>query len=934
MNYSLPKYDKYRDWIRANRTIGKTWEELEFAGRGDDSGLNTFLDLQRDLNFWDINIADWKEIVQLEKLAEEQTLDIEITKQQAMICDVSEDNDVTIPTDRNSSWMLYKKHLLDNGFKHSTVEEIQKSSLKILKRLSNDTQDISSIKGLVIGNVQSGKTANMAALMAMAADWGWNMFIVLSGTIENLRKQTQNRLLQDLNHPGNLNWMGLEHLSKKSALGQRAQDLHFEDLSKQRYFTVCLKNASRLKNLIQWLQLDSNKQRQMKILIIDDEADQASINTGDVNSKDKERKTINKLIVNLVNGKNEKGQDISTNYKAMNYIGYTATPYANVLNEASEESLYPKNFITTLSVSPEYFGPQQIFGLEGSEHEGLDIIRYISDNDLDTIKDIHDGTIRKIPQQLENALCWFLCGAACMRIWNYKKPISMLIHTSQKQVHHDHIHHAIQQWLNNININDLLEKCRRLWKEETSRFTFEDFKEQYPNYGREDEEINKYPNFVSIAPEIKHILSKITNIPLGEDGQLSYHTGLHICVDNCSNNRVTDEGMYVRLAYPETKELPNKAPVFLVIGGSTLARGLTIEGLISTFFLRTVGQADTLMQMGRWFGYRKGYELLPRIWLTDKTIAQFKFLALLDDELRADIHELDTFNAEPRQYGPKVKNTPKYNFIKITAKNKMQSATTVELDFSGSFNQTIMFDNDPKILKDNIAIVEEFISKLDAPDRDKSCNPHAVNTMIWRNISYDLIDEMLQKYHFCSRGKVFNDIENVSKWIREMSKSGELGNWNIVISGKKQLDKNKCWNLPYGHIGKVTRTQKIDNTRTDCINIGVLREPKDLIVDIDLEGKNDSLKQKVKEFDGKDAKQLRALGGLESTPQLIIYMIDKESRAKKTSKRRKNLEAPEDIVGLCLNIPGRKQGVNYSKSIAIKLENINDELDLEDVYED
>lgn len=932
MNYSLPKYDEYRKWISLSRSKGNSWEEIEVAGRGDENGLDEFLNLQREINFWDINRVDWKEIVHLQKLAEEQTLEIEITKKQAMICDESEDNDVTVPTDRKSSWMLYKNHLLANGFKDSTVEEIEKSSLKILKRLSTDTKDISAIKGLVIGNVQSGKTANMAALMAMAADWGWNMFIVLSGTIENLRNQTQTRLLQDLNHPGNLNWIGLEHLSRRSALGQRAQDLHFEDSSNQRYFTVCLKNASRLKNLIQWLQSDSNKQRQMKILIIDDESDQASINTGDVNSK--ERKTINNLIVNLVNGKNEKGQDISAHYRAMNYIGYTATPYANVLNEATEESLYPKNFITTLSVSPEYFGPQQIFGLEGSEHEGLDIIRYISDNDLDTIKDIHDGIKREIPKSLETALCWFLCGAACMRIWNYKKPISMLIHTSQKQVHHDNVHDVIKQWLDNIDINDLLEKCSRLWEDETNRFTFEDFKDQYPNYAREDEEINKYPNFESIASEITEIASYSTNIPLGEDGQLSYHTSLHICVDNCSNNRVTDEGMYVRLAYPESKELPDKAPVFLVIGGSTLARGLTIEGLISTFFLRTVGQADTLMQMGRWFGYRKGYELLPRIWLTDKTIEQFKFLALLDDELRADIHELDTLNAEPRQYGPKVKNTPKYNFIKITAKNKMQSATTVELDFSGSFNQTIMFDNDSEILKDNIAIVEEFISKLDKPiESDELCNPHTRNTMIWRNISYDLIDQMLQKYHFCSRGKVFNDIENVSKWIREMSKSGELGNWNVVISGKQQSDENKYWNLPYGAIGKVTRTQKANN-RTDCINIGVLSEPKDLIVDIDLEGKNDALKQKIKDFNGKDAKQLRVQGGLASTPQLIIYMIDKESKVKKSSKRRKNLEAPEDIVGLCLNIPGRKRGVDYSKSIAIRLEPIKPQLDLEDTNED
>lgn len=104
--------------------------------------------------------------------------------------------------------------MIKGGFKEEIVDEMERTTLKILKRLSSDTTEMKPVKGLVIGNVQSGKTANMAALMAMAADWGWNMFIVLSGTIENLRQQTQNRLLNDLNCQGNLNWNGLEHLSK------------------------------------------------------------------------------------------------------------------------------------------------------------------------------------------------------------------------------------------------------------------------------------------------------------------------------------------------------------------------------------------------------------------------------------------------------------------------------------------------------------------------------------------------------------------------------------------------------------------------------------------------------------------------------------------------------------------------------------------------
>ena len=333
-NFGLPEYDKQREWIRNARMQNMGWNEIIYAGRKDKDGLDEFLTQQEMLNFWKImSCEEWQKLVVLQKEAEEQTQTLDYLSGQAMIMDDGEDNDVTIPIDPQSAWQLYRKRLLSGGFKKEVVDEMERTTLKLLKRLSGDTTQIKPVKGLVIGNVQSGKTANMAALMAMAADWGWNMFIVLSGTIENLRQQTQNRLLGDLNCQGNLTWNGLEHLSKKPMLGQRTQDLHFDKTSKQRYFTVCLKNPGRLRGLIQWLQSDANKQKQMKILVIDDEADQAGINTANINNST--IRTINRLIRDLVNGKNEKSQEISNKYMAMNYIGYTATPYANILNEAA-----------------------------------------------------------------------------------------------------------------------------------------------------------------------------------------------------------------------------------------------------------------------------------------------------------------------------------------------------------------------------------------------------------------------------------------------------------------------------------------------------------------------------------------------------------------------------------------------------------------------
>lgn len=938
VNYTLPKYDNYRKWIREAREHNIHWKDIEYANKENEEGLNKFLEAQKETNWWDeINFIQWKEIVIQEKRAEEQTKDAEFMEGTSMILDENQDNAVTVPTDKKSAWILYKNNLLKQGFKDKVVDNIEKSSIKILKRLSSNTVDSNPIKGLVIGNVQSGKTSNMAALMAMSADWGWNMFIVLSGTIENLRDQTQTRLLNDLNFPGNLIWRGIEHPAKKISLGQRTQDLHFEDDSVERYFTVCLKNAGRLKKLIQWLQSDANKQKHMKILVIDDEADQAGINTADITDiTNNQRKTINGLIVNLVNGKNEKSEEINSHYQAMNYIGYTATPYANILNEHGEESLYPKNFISALGVSKEYFGPQQIFGVDSDEYDGMNIVRIIDEGNLERIKDIHDGTIADIPDSLKNAICWFLCGVASMRLWNYKKAISMLVHSSQRQDHHQHIADSIQRWLQQNNDEYVCKKCEEIWNDETNKFTFENFKEQYPDYDRTDEEINKYPKFTEIEDEIRVLLKQITNIHLDSEDELEYHNGIHVCIDNCSKNRVTNDGMHVRLAYPDAKSMPKPAPAFIVIGGATLSRGLTIEGLISTYFLRSVGQADTLMQMGRWFGYRKGYELLQRLWITPKTKEQFKFLSELDQDLRNEIKYMDSMGIKPENYGPKVKNTPKYSFIRVVAKNKMQSAKPSDMDYTGASMQTYLFYRNNEILKHNINIVETFLNSLGELEEKESKNKHAKNNLIWRNIKFKEISKMLEKYKFVDRLKSFNDIDSIAEWINKVTDEGKLTDWNVIVSGNES-NKYGAWdNLKQGTVNIVSRTQKDENS--DIVDIGVLSNPTDIISDIVLNNKDEEFIEKINKCKSKEVRILRNgnKSGLDMTPQLIIYKVSGRSKASNTNKNRYDLNLDEDIVGLSINIPGGKRGTNYVETVSIHIKNdiFDDEGDLDDTNED
>ncbi len=938
-DYTIPDYDDYRKWIRKARQRGYTWEQIEAGGDNDSHDLQKFLDLMEHTTFFRIDQTDWHELVKSQKNAEQNTIELKHKWQWAILKSKGEDNRTYVPEAPYSSWQLYRKRLIEQKkFRKEVVDTMENSVIRILRRLNSETCNQPAVKGLVIGNVQSGKTANMAGLMAMAADWGWNVFIILSGTIENLRQQTESRIFADLNDPGNLTWHAISRPAKNCSLADRTSNLHFGENSKDRYFSVCLKNPTRLTRLIQWIQADSNKQEQMRVLVIDDEADQASIDTADISQN--EKTTINRLITDLVNGYDIHEHKTKSQFQAMNYVGYTATPYANILNDPGLESLYPHNFVATLGVSKEYFGPQQIFGTDDEDYDGLDIVRTVSPEDTTKIQNIHEGITDEIPESLKDATCWFICGTATMRYWNYRKPVSMLIHTSQKTDHHDNIGKVFIHWLEDSDKAELSDRCRRVWNNETGQFSKEKLRAQYQDYAIPDTEIRDYPSFSAIQDEIRDILSRIPKpIMLGDDGDLVYHDGLHICIDNCRNSGIDAEGMHMRLAYPDAGNMPDKAPAFIVIGGATLSRGLTLEGLVSTYFLRAVGQADTLMQMGRWFGYRRGYELIPRIWLTDRTQKQFRFLSDLDQELREEILHMDIENISPDDYGPRVKNTPRYSFIRITSKKKMQSAELTDMDFTGSFNQTYLFDTDAQILKKNKEIVGTFIESLGQPETPSAYNPFSRNNAIWRDISFSRVKAMLENYHFNNRLHIGEMIRSYLDWVEQITGEGKLQPWNIILSGggPDAAPKERRWKLLNCEAPMVRRSRKkmrnSDKADTEFIDIGALRDPRDIVADVEVSPSDYRRIEDLKNFTSGKAKEIRSRENMCTIPQMIIYAVDKNSESH--SVDRVDLNAPEDLIGLCLNIPGGSSGTDYAAKIAIHLEHneFDDNGDLEDVNE-
>lgn len=914
-NYNLSQYDDQRNWISKARRKNIPWEKIYYGKGSNDSDLEEFLKTQEDVQFWEITTEDWKSLVKLEMEGEERRKRISGSEKISVIGGQETTNNIKdIPTGRNSCWQKYRKHLLDDeGFLVSDVQAIESSSFRVLQRLNSRTKG-NAVKGLVVGNVQSGKTANMAALMAMAADYGWNMFIVLSGTIENLRIQTLNRLLSDLNLEGcNLTWNGISHPSRKCTMEDKAQTLNFEEGSPNRYITVCLKNSSRLKDLIQWVHEDEKTVAQMKVLVIDDESDQASVNTKKVDSD--ERTKINELLVNLVENKNEKGNLLNRKFMAMNYIGYTATPYANVLNEAGEDSLYPKDFIATLHVSKTYFGPQQIFGDRTTGiYRGMNIIREIEAKEVKDIKSIHNGECYENLEKLNEAICWLLCCAAAFRYWEYKKPASMLIHTSQITKHHEKIEKYVNEWFKRPK-DYILQQCKAVWSRETAEFSKSDLYESYPEFAVEYEEIKDYPQYDRIYVYLNEILDNgVENIRLGDEGTMCYSRGVHLCVDNCKNNGVKEDGTYMRLAYPNSKSNPDYSTAFIVIGGATLSRGLTIEGLVSTYFLRSTKQGDTLMQMGRWFGYRRGYELLQRIWITDNVLRQFQFLADMDSELREYISLMELFNKRPSDYAVVIKQSPSANLLKISARNKTQSAVSAELNYSGLSSQTQLFIDDEDVLHRNYNIASHFIDSLGTGD--KGHGELGKSSYIWRDIPFERIyDELLCQYEFHEKLMTFSMLESLKEWVNKFTAKGMLSNWNVVLFGLDHGEEKTTFK--YVDLYKVHRTRKLLRKRT--IDIGVLTDPKEKVADVDYRILSDEGKNKYDNYRTEYVWSIRKDAGLETTPSLVLYVIEKNSKVKNNTSRRHDLNTSCDLIGLSINIPGDRTNRDYTESIAIDL---------------
>ena len=463
-----------------------------------------------------------------------------------------------------------------------------------------------------------------------------------------------------------------------------------------------------------------------------------------------------------------------------------------------------------------------------------------------------------------------------------------------------------------------------MYEEEIYSVTLDDLLSANPEYGFANQVVTSYPSFDEIEGEISELLNDVRNIELGDDKSLEYGNGVHLCVDNCRANKEAEEGTYLRIVYPNDEQLDKlaKAPVFIVIGGNTLSRGLTIEGLVCTYFARTSNLADTLMQMARWFGYRKGYELLQRIWMTTAVMERFEALTKVDMDLKREVERFMKQGISPEKFGPRIRNIPEIAKFRITSKRKSQSAEYDDFDFCGDSYETTDFENG-LMLQNNIKVAEDFIEKIDKNTSIRRSS--VVGAWVWDNIPYKQIKEMfLGKYVVSKYSSLCNNLPYFGQWMDEMNKDGKLINWNVaVVDG----DNKECpWKVSGEYqAGLVERSRKRDKKERDpnWIDIGSLRSGLDALCDVDEVNLTEEQRLHFKSVckTRKDIISERCNFGLEDKPLLLIYRIKKDGGVpqKRSEHLREKMDAQRDIIGISIIVSGESIGESHAKTLRIRM---------------
>lgn len=672
----------------------------------------------------------------------------------------------------------YKRFLSVEHFSESAIDNIFANAEKVLS-LCSDPESNEKRRGLVMGDVQSGKTASYLALSSLAYDYGYNCILILAGITDSLRIQTQERVDEGV-VGAESSKIGDANTVKYIGVGLfDSNDYYAEPLTtdKQDFSSipatstsfrkplilVVKKNKAVLSSVKKWLKPGQARVSSRNILIIDDECDNASVNT----KNDDDPSTINGLI-----------RDIYNNFNCSTYVGYTATPFANVFINPDKrdgyDDLFPNEFIYRLHASPEsYFGADKVF--KETTHLVL-----IDENEPNFLPAKHkkNDDFPGLTESLRNAICNFLiCNCIRTARGDGTQHRSMMINITPYNCIQEDIKDCVEAYLDKL-INSI-SNCD---KRSLERFILD------PEMHRIYDIYNKDPFYSKTHGKEEEPLN--VEVPFSEIKDLLFDEVAKFKVAVINNKYKGDQ----RFDYDDYKETGARV---IAIGGFVLSRGLTLKGLMTSYFSRNSSAYDTLLQMCRWFGYRPNYEDLCRVYMSQINVDNFGAIIDAVEELDQQLEVMNVQGKSPADFGLMIRESPDTLETKllITARNKMKNSSEVirPLNYSGrAIDTSKLFkstsDNDYNILQ-----VEKFISRL--KESGKSLGKYGASLrLMYKDVDPELLAELIRNLRIPLENKKF-DKENIADFI---SKQEYYKKWDVVFAtGDTELSSIK-YNLPTG----------------------------------------------------------------------------------------------------------------------------------------
>jgi hypothetical protein len=832
------------------------------------------------------------------------------------------------------SWRYWDRYrlFLEDRMPGAAVESLERVADDVLERLEDpERSGMWDRRGLVMGHVQSGKTANFCGLICKAADSGYKVVIVLSGIHNSLRSQTQIRLDE-----GFLGFMseprasGQHQTFKRAGVGLIDGSIHANagtnrtergDFSTQvanqfgihpgglPLIFVVKKNATVLRNLLGWIQSCADASDEVSgrrfisnvpLLVIDDEADLASIDTrqqefDEFGSPDPEHDParINGLI-----------RQILRSFERVGYVGYTATPFANIFihdrGQTRElgDDLFPRSFIVNIPPPSNYVGPARTFGIGANDDAGLEeihalpVVRVVTDHaDSDELDEengwmppklvkrtahrpVYDGK-DCIPPSLREAILTFILTVTVRKLRESgPHHNSMLVHvvryTNVQQLVAEQVERALREIAQRIQNGDgdrspgILDELHNLWTR--------DF---IPTNRRCQEVAGE--RAAPRLPSWREVRARLKEAALS----------IHVRTINGSAGDILD--------YEENRLTGLNV---IAVGGDKLSRGLTLEGLSVSYFLRASRMYDTLMQMGRWFGYRDGYLDVCRLYTAAELLEWFTHIAAASEELQREFQHMVNVGGTPKDYGLRVRSHP---VMLVTSAVKMRNGTNMQLSFSGDISETIIFSRDPRWITQNLTAVANWLASLGGPVGGGS----KTGGYTWSGVNVEQVVTFLSSYR-SHEDALRANTALLSQYIKAQRENGELRNWTVrlVSSGKADAVESEINGLP---IGLVARAQYPEDSRPGRYTIRRLVSPSDEMIDLSEEQRKQALAVTVNDWEqdkdpkkrenppevpgGRQIRQIRP----KVTGLILIYPLDPQ--------RAGISDTSQPITGIAISFP-------------------------------